>query len=285
MTTSILEDMVFSKPYFDSQGMRVAEWGQSIVGMALVGFIPNEAGDDLNRQQAVISRLLVESEQPDDVADQLLAECESYAKRAGARSICYGSRFPDAPFLNGAYGGSLVPGVLESELGLFKRLREHGYTPGLQIDSFHRLLADFRPLVNRQQITVKRQCRISMEADPKPGSWFQACLFGLQNCVDFLLLDRKTAERCGNLRFWEIQPLSGMWGRRSAGLYFLEIAPELRRTGLATMLLGEAFRELRELGFASVEIQLPRGESAFSTLFQKLGFEHIGRGTQMLKSW
>ncbi len=282
MTVPIFEDSVFSKPYFDHAGLHVACLEKSIVGMSLVGFAPDQTGNDLDRKSAILSRLMIASDcEFEPIASELLSRSKDYALRNGGNTLYYGSRFPHAPYLNGAYGGALVPGVMEHETELRDFLIGNAFIQTDQIETYQMSLSDFRPLVNRKQITAKRQCKIVLEADPMPSNWFDACNFGIQNCVDFLLKDRKTNSDCGNLRFWEIQPLSGMWGRRAAGLYFLKIAEDLRGGGLATMLLGDAFRQLHELGFSVVEVHLPRTEVGLCSLFQKLGFGLVGRNLQM----
>ena len=284
MNPTILEDVLFSKPYFDANHLFVAFEENEIAGMALVGFAPNDDETDLDHQRPVLSRLMVDpSRDLEPTAKALLTSAVELAESKEAADIFYGSRFPHSPFFDGAYGGSIVPGVLELEPSLKKFLLSEGFVQSDQIEAFQISLNSFRSVVDRKQISAKRQFKLITQADPKPVSWYSACNFGKQNCVDFLLTDRKTGERCGNLCYWEIQPLSSMWGRRTAGLYFISIDEKLRRTGLATMLVGESLKQLLELGFACVEVQVPRSQVGLCSLFEKLGFENVGRGVQMKK--
>ncbi len=284
MNPTILEDVLFAKPYFDASHFFVAFDDNEMVGMAVVGFAPDADQNDLDLSKPVVSRLMVDPDHElEPIALALLEPCLELAKSLNSKDICYGSRFPDSPFFDGAYGGSLVPGVLELEPSLRKFLDSQGFVQGEQIEAYQMPLSEFRSVVDRKQITAKRQFKLLTQSDPKPASWYAACNFGKQNCVDFLLMDRKTNECCGNLCYWEIQPLSSMWGRRTAGLYFLSIDEKLRRSGLATMLVGESFKQLLELGFACVEVQVPRSDVGLCGLFEKLGFENIGRGFQMKK--
>jgi ribosomal protein S18 acetylase RimI-like enzyme len=285
MSATIFEDIVLSKPYFDPQGLFIAEHQRELVAMALVGFAPNESQSDLDFRSAIISRLMVDPRISfDEVADRLLKKCYEYANSKSTEKIWYGSQFPHSPFLDGAYGGNLVPGVLESEPLLADVLRRHDFVQTDVVEAFHLALSKFRKVVSRQQITVRRNFEIEVSADPNPSSWYNACCFGKQNCVDFLLAERQENLTRGNLRFWEVQPLSAAWGRRTAGMYFLEIDNEARRSGLATLLMSEAFRQLQDIGFGHVEVQALGSDRPTIALFEKLGFENIDRGFQFIKS-
>ena len=136
MNPTILEDVLCSKPYFEAAHCFVAFEDNEMSGMALVGFAPNESCDDLDLGKPVISRLMVDPGKDfEPTAEALLEHCLGVAREHQASDIAYGSRFPDSPFFDGAYGGSLVPGVPELELNLKRFLESHGFMQREQIEA------------------------------------------------------------------------------------------------------------------------------------------------------
>ncbi len=61
------------------------------------------------------------------------------------------------------------------------------------------------------------------------------------------------------------------------------VAPECRRQGLATFLLGEAFRQLQPEGFSQVETQTFVTNEMACGLLHKLGFQEFGQGVVLRK--
>ena len=298
MSASLLEETVFSKAYFDARACLLGEKDKELVGLALLGFGPTEDGSELDRSTAIISRILIAPEHRNAAGSDtdglntdglnaggliggLLQNVEAYCRSVGAQQLFYGSQFPISPYLAGLYGGELVPGVLAGEPWLLEALAEQQFESVDRVITFENSLDEFRPVVDRAQMMARRNFNVQIEADPNPADWYQAVCFGTQNCVDFKLVDRKNSRLCGNLKFWEIEPLGSQWGRRTAGLYELEIDQEVRRLGLATLLLGDAFRQLADLGFRQVETQVPESNEITCRLFDKLGFNRVGSATQM----
>jgi len=75
--------------------------------------------------------------------------------------------------------------------------------------------------------------------------------------------------------FWDIEPLAATWGFHTAGLVDLHVAESERRQGLATHLLGEAFRQLHAQSVAVVEAQVRESNATARQLFDKLGFVEV----------
>ena len=285
ISASQLEESVFSRTFFENEGCLLAERDKELLALALVGFGPDEYGQDTSPEDAIFSRVLVDPGHlaAEDLVVGLLETAQRYAVERGAVRLWYGSKFPTCPFLAGMYGGALVPGLLSGESRLATQLQNFGFAEVDRVVSFENSLESFRPVVDRAQMLARRNFNVVIEADPAPDHWYHAVCFGAQNCVDFQLVDRKNKRLCGNLKFWEIEPLGSQWGRRTAGLVHLEIDAEVRRLGLATLLLGDAFRQLGDLGFRFVETQVPISNDATCGLFDKLGFRRIGVATQYRK--
>jgi ribosomal protein S18 acetylase RimI-like enzyme len=63
------------------------------------------------------------------------------------------------------------------------------------------------------------------------------------------------------------------------GLVDLELMRGERRQGLATLLVGEALRQVHDQGVALIEAQVTRENTICRALFDKLGFEEVDQAT------
>ena len=91
------------------------------------------------------------------IARGLLEQCESYLRGRGARVLHGGGVQPRSPFYLGLYGGSELPGVLESDGVALELYRSHGYRQVDRTQLFRHRLGDFRPPVDRDQIQFRRR--------------------------------------------------------------------------------------------------------------------------------
>ena len=55
--------------------------------------------------------------------------------------------------------------------------REQGYKPVKTSLVLHRELASFRPLVDRQQLQIRRHTTVEAAVDPPTTTWSEACIF------------------------------------------------------------------------------------------------------------
>jgi len=108
-TPALLERWVFSKPYFDPDGLIVAvddADNNRVVGYALAGFGPNEELSALDYSQGVICSLGVRpTTQRHGVARDLVQKAEEYLVKRGATTLRAGPRWPYCPYGFGIYGG------------------------------------------------------------------------------------------------------------------------------------------------------------------------------------
>jgi len=281
-----LEELVFSKPYFDREGLLVAESDEgTIVGFVHAGFGATDDLSSLSTEMGAICLLLVADGQPyEAVAAPLMHAAESYLRRRGAKLLYAGGVFPLNPFYLGLYGGSEMPGVLESDGRLLEFFQHHEYEPISSISVLQRSLTGFRPLVDRGQMQIRRSYQIEAVLDPPAQNWWEACTFGHTDRTRFDLYPRGSRERAATVTFWHIEPLASSWGVHAVGMINLETAPALRRKGLATFLVGESLRQLQTHGVTLVEAQTLEQNIAAQGLYRKLGFEAVDRGIVLRKA-
>lgn len=285
MSARTLEEFVFAKPYFDRLGLNVAVNDEGrLVGFSHAGFGPSEDFRTLSTEMGVVCLLLVTPDQPfDEIAGPLLDASETYLRERGAKVLYAGGVYPLNPFYLGLYGGSELPGVLESDARTLAFYRRRGYQEADRVAVLQRDLAGFRPLVDRTQMQVRRSYQIEAVLDPPVRSWWEACTFGHTDRTRFNLLSRGGGAPAATVTYWHIEPLASSWGAHAVGVLDLEVAEPHRRRGLAAFLLGESLRQLQSHGVTLVEAQTMDRNTPAIGLYQKLGFRQVDAGVVLRK--
>lgn len=289
MTPSLFEQHILSKPYFDRHGFIIALEDGKPLGFVHVGFGANHDLTDLSTETGVVCMLMVsKSRIPDpelrsDVAKKLVEKAESFTSSNGGSQIMGGGSFPFNPFYLGFYGGSRLPGILREDHFTISVYESSNYSRHAEYGVWQRELSQFKTIVNRDQRQIRRNYNVHAEFDPPSRSWWEACTLGHAERMKFQLIKRSTNDLCGEVTFWDMQPLASHWGVHAAGMFDLLIEPEHRRAGMATFLIGEALRQLREHGSTVAEVQTQIDDHASVGLFKKLGFEEVDRGISFIK--
>jgi len=284
MSPNLLEQRVFSKPYFDRHGLIVAEVDGHVVGFAHAGFGSNEDGSGIDTEIGATCMLMVASgDQRSRIAAELLKESEQYLMGRGARALYAGSVYPADAFYLGLYGGSQSPGVLESDTERLDLFLAAGYERVERHIVLQRPLAGFRPIVDRVQMQLRRQYQIERELDPPAESWWEACTIDQMERMRHRLVSRQTGTVCGSVIFWDMERISTSWGVHAVGLMKLEIVESMRGQGLGTFLVGEALRHAHGAGASLAEVQMVERNQAALALFSKLGFGQVDRGLVLRK--
>ncbi len=284
VTPQVLEHYVFSKPYFDRDGLIVAESAGHLCGFVHVGFGPNHSHLDLDYAAGAVCMLMVRAEESaTDLADLLLEQGEETLRQRGARLIYGGGIDPINPFYLGLYGGSEMPGILVSDVGKLSLFQRHGYEEIDRVIVLQRDLTDLRLPVDRRQIQLRRKYRVELDTSPPMNDWWATCTGPPSEPTRFELCPVDGGPACGNVSFWVMEPLSATWGKLSVGMNNLRIVDSLKRQGLATLLNGESLRQLQLNGVALVEVQTMQHNAAALGLYQKLGFVEVDQGIVLRK--
>lgn len=286
VSRAILDHHVFSKPYFDAAGLIIAlevdDDQTRPLGFAHAGFTANADLSDLDRSIGVISQLkVVPGETEATVARELLSRACQYLKSNGAVEVHGGTRFPHSPFYLGLYGGSQIPGIVVEDETAVRALHDFGFQDYDKIVIMERRLTGFRTVVGREQMALRRQYQINAVADPLEKSWWESCTLGMSERDRFSVYHKTNQSVCGSVSYWDIQPLAGHWGVLARGMYGLSVPEHLRRSGIATFLVGESLRHLMQQGIGLVEAQCQESDQAAVGVFEKLGFEKVSHGLLM----
>jgi ribosomal protein S18 acetylase RimI-like enzyme len=280
MSAELFEQLVLAKPYFDNEGLIVALDQEVPVGFVHAAFGPTDDLAGISRVMGVTSMLMV---RPDyrrlGIGHNLLARSEEYLRQHGAKVLYGGGVYPLNPFYLGLYGGSELPGVLESDAEAQRLYRSSGYREIDRCVILHRDLADFRQPISRQQMQIRRSTTVQATSDPQSSTWWEACTFGGFDRTRYDLIDNASGASLAHASTWNMDFLAATWGVRAVGLIDIAVDQHQRRQGYATYLLSEIFRRLQAEGVSVVESQtMLRENSAALAMYQKLGFREIDRG-------
>lgn len=283
MSMAVLERYVISKPTFDRQGLIVAEGEGKLFGFAHAGFGPSDDGSTVSTERGVTSLVMLRPDAEPAVAGELLARCEAYLTGRGAKTLYGGGRYPLSPFYYGLYGGSELSGVLDSDPQTKAIFGAAGYREAARSLVLNRDLAGFRPLVDRQQIQIRRTTRLEMTVDPPAKTWWDAVMFEPFERTRWALVEHEGGPPLASVYFWNLETMIGTWGVRAVGIVDLEVTSERRRRGLATNLLGEAFRQIHGQGITLAEVHVPEKNTGALAVFRRLGFAEVDASTLYCK--
>lgn len=281
-TLLILEQHLFSKPYFDPTGFIVAAENERIIGFVHAGFSPGKHAGELDRESGFICMLMVEARADRDVIGrELLERGEVYLREKGAKELIAGPIGLRSPFYLGLYGGSNLPGVLLGD-SMADTLRAAGYQEVQEQIVLGRELADFRPPVDRQFMQLRRQMKLVPAAELEPAGWEECCIRSWIQCSRLGVVAGSDPEPLATFDFWDMEPLSSEWGCRSVGLIRTQLKDASRGDILACF-LGESMRQFLEHGISFIEIQPPPDEPLVADAARRLGFQQVDRGLQFRK--
>ncbi|MCE5302485.1 MAG: GNAT family N-acetyltransferase [Planctomycetaceae bacterium] len=279
VSPDLLEQLVFAKLYFDYQGLWLASEDGQTVGFAHAGFGPNADRTGVSTDAGVICLALLQPGPAEaEVADGLFDRCEQYLRQRGARTIQGGGVAPRNPFYTGLYGGSELPGVLDSDATVRSALAARGYREVEQVVLLQRDLNGFEALIDRRQMQIRRQTIVEVTIDAPTQTWWDACTVGEFDLTRFDLVPRTGDEPIASATFRSMEPSGTTSAGRAVGLINITVAEPYRRRGLAIFLLSEAFRQFLRLGITQVDAQLPKNDSVLPAMFQKLGFHKVQEG-------
>lgn len=279
-SVDLFDELLFAKQYFDPQGITLAFDGELPVGFAHAAFGSNESGNGVDRTLGVTHLVMVRPHyQRRGIGRELLARSEAYLAGRGAAVLYAGGVGQLNGFYVGLYGGSELPGVLDSSPGAQQLFQTNGYREIDRTIVFQRDTTTFRPPIDRRLMAVRRNTNFRVEFDPPTANWWQASTYGCFTLVRYTLdLKQPAVPEAAVALAWFMEPFSTAWGVHAAGFVDVQVRPEFHRQGLAMFLIGEAMQHLRQEGISLIEVQTMSANSSAQGLYRKLGFHAIDQG-------
>jgi GNAT superfamily N-acetyltransferase len=282
VTPCVLEQHILSKLYFDYGGLVLAHDDGRPVGFAHAGFGPRDEEDALSTEQGTTCLVLGPEGDESRVAEGLLDHCEDYLRRRGAAVLYGGGIRPLNPFYLGLYGGSELPGVLESDPA-HRLFNSHGYEEIDRTLVLSRDLTAFEAPIDRRQMQIRRQMLVEVTNDPPARTWWDACVttpFDLTR-FDVRLRTGGPAVAHATFRTMDLEPTTAP--SQAMGLIDLVVEESFRRRGVSVFLLTEAFRQFARQGVTRIDGQAMQHNVAALGVYRRLGFNQVDSGSVFRK--
>ena len=187
-------------------------------------------------------------------------------------------------FYFGLYGGSEMPGVLETDRVAQAAYLARGYEEIDRTLVLTRDLATFEATVDRRQMQIRRQMVVEVAVDPPSRTWWEACILGEFDLTRFALVPRGGGPPAATATFRSTELTDTSSPGHVMALIDLVVAEAYRRRGLAIFLLSEAFRQFARQGITTVEAQAMQHNVAALGMYRKLNFQQIGQGSVFRKA-
>lgn len=292
MSAGMLEDLVFSKTFFDPGGLIVAVEGARPVGFIHASFGPNDDNSALDKKLGVIARLMVAPRIDSNlIASQLLEAGEHYLRSRGAVEAVIGNGSRNGPFYLGLYAGAQLAGIVsdDPQLTLFTAT---GYEQVGECQIVQRSLLGFRPPVDRDQMRLRRQYDVLMTADPVPRDWWEAnatssferLLTKVVPRFSFELVPKSGGTTVAKAIVWNLEPMATSWGIDAAGFEEITATGSAWQDGSALLLTAEAMRLSLVAGSTLVEAVVQSANTPVEMVLRTLGFEQVASGLTLKKS-
>lgn len=282
ITPDLLEQFVFSRPYFDYEGLILAFEDSPtgrLLGFAHAGFGPNHSKNAVSTELGTTCLLMVRPDcEEAKVAAGLLQKSEEYLARRGAKVIYGGAINPLNAFYLGLYGGSELPGVLQSDDVARNVYSAAGYKEIDRTIIFKADVHSFRAPMTRQLMQIRRRMIVKTSLDHPTHNWWEACTLGNFELTQYALHNRCETSTIAHAVLRNMDPTAMPGSGGNVGLIDLQVDSKHRRQGLVSFLLSEIFHQLARQGVTAVEVQTMQHNTAAVGLYRKLGFQEVDQG-------
>ena len=285
-TPSLLDRWVFSKPYFDPEGLIVAAADDGRVqGYALAGFAPTADLSALDPREGVICAVAVRpTDRRKGVGKGLVQRLEAYLAARGTTQVRAGPVWPQCPFGFGLYGGTNCPGFLASDPDADPFFKSLGYTEAGTTLVYQKKLDQPLTIADARFGMLRRRYETQVLRTAAVESWWQDCVWGTLEPVEFRMVDKLANNfPCARAVVWELEGYGWRWGFPSAGILDIQVRPDLRRQGMAKLLISQVLRFLQDQFFGICELHAPADRADLVALCRSVGMDQVDTGTTYLK--
>lgn len=279
LTIAEFDSLVLAKLYFDPRGLILACQDGDPVGFIHAGFGADKNEERLAETWGVISAVMIVPEwQRNGLGRALLGQAEEYLSQQGSEVIYAGGMRPVNPFYLGLYGGSELPGFLDSNEAARPFFENNGYSEVDRCLVFHKDLLDMKALVDRRFTFLRRKMRVHYVSDTGHDSWWWTSLMGPFDRwkLEVRLID--TSEAVAELSCWDMICFSRIWKQRTVGIMDIQVAESWQGKGVGKFLLQELLVRLWDEGIQRVEVQTMLKNHRAIGLYKASGFKQVDQG-------
>jgi GNAT superfamily N-acetyltransferase len=233
----------------------------------------------LDYELGVTSLLLVHPNYSwSEISTELLHRSEAYLRECGAKVLYGGSLHPLNPFYLGLYGGSELPGILDSDPALQELYRSNGYREIDQVMVYRKSLENYTPIFDRRYLPVRHNTKVAIVDEPPLRTWWEACVHGEFDRVQYQLEDGTLGKTLALATLRRLDPPQSGLNTGTYGLTELFSDDKYRKKGYASYLLNEILVRLSEQLCPYLEAQTMQNNAAAIGLYKKMAFKEVNRG-------
>ena len=275
-------DLVLGRPYFEADGLILAEDEGRLVGFVHAGFGPESpAGPShrIDREMGTIAMLVVDPDRDDPALEVgLFAEAEAYLRGRGAKVLYAGGQIELSSFYWGAYGGSECSGILGPHRAFHRASRASGYEPVASTLLFEVDLAA-PECRDPKSLLIRRQTRLEIIEDAIPSNWWESSAIGYTQISRFRVVAKVDDRELATASTWDMAAFGRGDGKARTGVIDVEVAEGERRKGFGRFLLSEVLRHCRNQWGEVVCLQTRSTNEPAISLYASLGFEAVETAT------
>lgn len=280
----ILETVVFSQPYFDRQGLIIAEADDCPVGFVHAGFGPNAHESGIGYQTGVICSVVVlPAYRRQGIGRELVRRAEAYLQSHGASQVLAGPADPYDPFYYGIYGGSQPAGFLLSDPSADPFFRALGYAEHRRRIVLQRSLQDRSGPGGLRLLSIRRATKLCSPEIRENPSWWWSTRPGRLDTLELALLPKSGGHSLAQVTVVGLDFYVGTWQQRGIGLIDLQVPVAHRRKGYGQAMLVEVCRRIREEMISLAEAHAESTDEAALGVLTAAGFSPVDTGIVYLK--
>ncbi len=279
-STDAFEVSTFAQPYFDPQGLIVAELHNELIGFVHAGFGFTSDQNALDYSCGVICVIMVRPDfRRQGIGRELLRLAEEYLTQHGARSICAGQFRHCDPFYFGLYGGARPSGFLDSDQLAAPFFTSLGYQPAETFGVHQRDLTIKRDPVSMRVMAIRRKTELVVADQPEQPTYWWYTHLGRLESLRFRLTEKKSGQPLAAITVIGLDHYIPTWNERAIGLVDMFVAEDVRGQGYGQALLVETVRHLRQELISRAEIHAPDSNQIVNKAIEAAGFERLETGT------
>lgn len=277
------EHFVLAKPYFDREGLLLAVDNGRAIGFVHAGFGPSDS-HSVDRNVGVICAFnILPDHDSVELRGKMLSEVEQYLYSRGVTQIFGGAVSPMNSFYHGLSSIGEAAGVLDEDQSTQELFRSAGYVERHRNVVLRRDLTAFRPGFDRKQRALQREIDVCVDLETDLSDWWELCRYGPLPRCGFDAVERESRTKVARVYWWD-QAFTGASLQSSVSFNNVEVSETLRRSGIGTLLMNEAMKQLKSSGAFYATAQVPETDEVALAFFSSLGFTEETRGTTFCKS-
>lgn len=276
---------VLAKPFFRNEQLLMAEDSlEGIVGFAHWG--TNPEAQRVGKGVGILHRLCVRPGEDEDAIASDLIEASLQAMTLEGQKRCVGiGAFDDSIYYIGVAEGDGFLGVHSSDARLLRWMQAGGFRPEQATECWELALSNFKPPMDRTQISVHRNSIVSRILGDGHGGWWQSVVFGHCDLSTYQLVSKTKPMVELRLTLWTPEvfvPGVESWiARLSLSSVGSDLANDDLRIEQWIYLISECLRLLQAERKQTVQVVIDPNIPQHVQILQRLGFKTKHHGMVM----